>query len=236
MNDIKKFFLDLGRIAKYVYKFGTDDEISRLRVLIVWSFIAIVPSIVIAFTISSWQIHVPGVETGQGASLGLTGLLAGTSVLPILFFITNGLRGYHELFNVTIEKFFNNFEKRSVTSLCTEFGPEEGMRKLRKVDLAKYISAFLLLEFIIIGWATTNYFIFGGNSTSLGLAGYVLDDLLMGAIVLILEGVYSIADGIIESPKVYKLKSIGFFSGDETKGEVTFSHEDSDEVEDPWTE
>jgi len=44
--------------------------------------------------------------------------------------------------------------------------------------------------------------------TDLGLAGYVLDDLLLGAIILILEGVYSVADGALEAPSVYKLKPV----------------------------
>lgn len=228
MEPIRNFFEDLWNTVKFIYKFTTDKKISRLRVLILWSLTSVIPSFLIYVTINTWQVHIPGVESAQGGSNSLVSLIAGTSILPILFFITNGLRGYHELFNNILESFFNNFEKRSVTSLCTEFGPEEGMKKLRKVDLGKYVSAFVLLEFLIIGWATTSYFIFGGNLTGLGWLGYVADDLLMGAIVFILEGVYCITDGLLEAPKVYKLKPI-FAKDPENLIE-------EGPVEDPWTE
>lgn len=231
MEAIKKFFLDLGSIFSYMYQFATNKEISRLRVLIVWALTSLVPSFIIYVTINTWQVHIPGVETSTQGGNSFLGLVAGTSILPILFFITNGLRGYHELFNTIIEKFFDNFERRSFTSLCQEYGTEEAMKKLRKVDLGKYVSAFVILEFIIIGWATANYFAFGNALSGLGLFGYVADDLLLGAIVFLLEGIYCIADGIIEAPSVYKLKPI-FQSqavGKETVGE-------GEAAVDPWTD
>jgi len=230
IDTISKFFIDLTSIAKYIYKFSTDDEIQRLRVLIVWFLTSLVPSVVIAFTINTWQVHIPGVEAAQGNS-SLIGYLAGTSILPILFFITNGLRGYHEMFNNILEAFFSNFEKRSMEDLIEEHGEKEALKKVKKVDLGRYISAFLLLEFIIIGWATMNYFFFGGALTGLGLAGYVLDDLLLGAIVLILEGIYSVADGLVEASTVYRLKPM-FQS--QAVDKATFG--EGDTTTDSWTE
>lgn len=208
LNAIIGFFKDLGTIGNYIYKFSTDDEIARLRVFLVWFVVALIPSVAIAFTINTWQVHIPGVEVAQNGSGSVWGNIAGTSILPILFFITKGLRGYHEMFNNILEAFFSNLERRTMEDMIKEYGEKEALKKVKKVDLGRYISAFLLLEFIIIGWATTNYFFFGGALTGLGLAGYVLDDLLMGAIVLVLEGVYSVADGVLEAPSVYKLKPV----------------------------
>lgn len=208
LNPITNFLKDLQSIGGYIYKFSTDIEILRLRVFIVWSLIALIPSIAIAFTINTWQVHIPGVEYAQNSGGGLWGYIAGTSILPILFFLTKGLRGYHELYNNLLEDFFSNFEKRSMESMILEYGEEESLKKIKKVDLGRYISAFLILELVIIGWAVANYFFFGGALTGLGLAGYVLDDLLLGAIVLILEGIYSVADGLLEAPSVYIVKAV----------------------------
>lgn len=207
MEAIKKFFLDLGNIFKYIYQFSTNEDISRLRVFLIWGLVSLIPSFVIAFTVNTWQVHIPGVESQQNNN-GLLGYITSTSILPLLFFITNGLRGYHEVFNKLIDALFSKFEMRNMEELIIEFGQEDTMKKLKRVDLARYISAFLLLEFIIISWAIINYFFFGRALTELGLAGYILDDLLLGAIVLILEGVCSIFDGFIELPSVYKIKPL----------------------------
>ena len=208
MKGVSTFFADLVKIAKYIYKFSTDDDIARLRVFIVWFTTALIPSVVIAFSISKWQVSIPGLEVSTNTGGGIVGYITGTSILPILFFITKGLRGYHEMFNNILETFFGNFQRRSMEEMIVEYGEQEALKKVKRVDLGRYISAFLTLEFIIIGWATINYFFFGGSLSGLGLAGYVLDDLLMGAIVLILEGIYSVADGVLEAPSVYKLKPI----------------------------
>jgi hypothetical protein len=226
MESIKKFFLDIVSIFKYIYQFSTNEEISRLRVLIVWALTSLIPSFIIYVTINTWQVHIPGVELRSQGGNSFLGLVAGTSILPILFFITNGLRGYHELFNTIIEKFFDNFERRSFTSLCQEYGNEEAVKKLRKVDLGKYVSAFVILEFIIIGWAIINYFMFGNTLSGLGLFGYVSDDLLLGALVFLLEGIYCIADSIIEAPNVYKLRPL--FPSTTTSSTL--------EESDPWSD
>lgn len=229
MESIKNFFEDLWNTVKFIYNFATDKKISRLRVLAIWSLTSIIPSFLIYVTINTWQVHIPGVESAQGGGNSLVSLIAGTSILPILFFITNGLRGYHELFNKILESFFKNFQVKDLTALTNEYGADEAYRMIKKVDLGKYVSAFVLLEFLIIGWATASYFMFGGNLTGLGWLGYVADDLLMGAIVFILEGVYCITDALIEAPKVYKLKPL-FVKETDTL------IEEGPELDDPWTE
>ena len=207
INNVVDFFKDIYNILIFSYKFITDDKISRLRIFVSWLIITLIPSVFIYFTINTWQVHIPNIEA-QNTTNPLVGMIVGSSILPVLFFITKGLRGYHNLFNKTIEAFFSNFKERDFDSLEEEFGAEVSSEKLRKVAIGKHVAAFVILEFVILGWATLGYFLFGGNMTGLAWFGYVADDLLLGAIVFILEGIYSIFDGIIESKDVYRLKPI----------------------------
>lgn len=224
INELKDFFVDVFNIFKYVYDFGSSGRIARLRIFLVWLALTLIPTFFIYFTINAWQVHIPNLE-GDVSSNGLVSMLLGTSILPILFFFTKGLRGYHKLFSNIIRSLFNNFVLKSSRELEEEFG-EEGLEKLRVVNLGQHVSGFLLLEFIIIGWATFSYFAFGGNMTGLAWFGYIADDLLLGALVFILEAGYCVFDAIAEAPNVYKLKPLPFIG---TKEEIKVE-------DDPWVE
>lgn len=209
IKNIKGFIDDIFSIFSFIYDFLTNDEIARLRIFFTWLAITLIPSIFIYFTINTWQVHIPQLEATVGNSGNpFINMIIGTSILPVLFFITKGLRGYHILFNEFVESIFNKFRRLSFEELEEKYGYEEAVVKVRKVDIAKYVAGFLSLEFIILGWATISYFFFGGNMTGLAWFGYVLDDLGLGAIVFILEGVYALVDGTVESSNVYALKPI----------------------------
>lgn len=205
---VLNFFIDLFNSVKFIYQFFTNEKISRLRILFIWSLVAVLPSLFIYITINTWQVHIPGVEAGNSANGStLINLLVSTSVVPLLFFYTNGLRGYHKMYIYIVESLFSRFEVKPMKDLVEEFGLYEATEKIKTVDISKYITGLLLLEFIIMGWALFSFFIFGGNLTGLGLVGYCADDLLMGAIVFILEGIYFATDGIKTAPSIYQLKS-----------------------------
>lgn len=192
---------NLGFVADF---FGNDD-ITRLRVFIIWSLGAMIPSLFIAWTIQTWQIHVPGIEVGQNQPNTLLPMLIGSSILPVLFTFTRGLRGYHSTFNGIIQGIFSKFRKKSTEELVEDFGVELAAKKLDRVNRAFYFAAFLFLELLIVGWDLALY-PFLGQMSGLGLFGYISDNLLLGAYVLILEGIYTIFDGVIDAPDVYELK------------------------------
>ena len=205
-KSIAGFFEEVLNIFRYIYHFLNSDKIARLRILVVWSILTLIPTFFIYFTINAWQVHIPNLE-GNISTNGFVNMLIGTSILPILFFFTKGLRGYHQLFNNVLQALFNNFRLKSSTELELQYG-DEGLEKLRLVNLGQHVSGFLLLEVLILGWATFSYFAFGGNMTGLAWFGYVADDLLLGAWVFILEAVYSVADALKEAPNVYTLKPL----------------------------
>ena len=189
----------------FIADFFTNEDIERLRIFILWSVGAAAPSLFIAWTIQTWQLHVPGLEVGANQTNSLIPMLVGSSILPILFTFTKGLRGYHNTFSKIIESIFSNFRKRSREELVEQFGVEIANDKINKVNRAFYFSAFLALELLIVGWDLALY-PFLGNMSGLGLIGYISDNLLLGAYVLILEGVYTTFDGIVDAPDVYELK------------------------------
>lgn len=212
---ITNFFSDVFETIKYIYDFSTNKKISRLRVFFVWSLVALIPSFFIYFTINTWQVHIPGVEAASANNSSIISMILSTSILPVLFFLTNGLRGYHNVFNYLLEAIFSRFELVPAEELLELYGTD-ATEMIKKVNLGKHVSGFLMLELMIISWATISYFLFGGNMSGLGLFGYIGDDLLMGAIVFVLEGIYCIVDGIVEASHVYRLKPL-FAAGDDAK-------------------
>ena len=201
MNLIK----DLLNIFSYIFKFLTDPKLERLRIFILWGAIAFLPSISIYIIINTWQIHIPGVEVAITKNNPLWNMMLGTSILPILFFFTKGLRGYHIIFNNCLEFIFNKFERKSIEELEEEYG-ETGLNKLKKVNIGRYVAAFIVLELLILIWAIISYFILGSNITGLSLLGSIADELLLEVIVFGLEGIYCIFDAVVEIPSVYKLR------------------------------
>lgn len=204
-NTIRDFFSDSLTALKFVWDFSTDPKISRLRVFLVWEISALIPSFIIYNSINHWQTHIPGVNSATQSGSILLNMIIGTSIIPLLFFITNGLRGFHKAFNSVIDFLYSRLERKSVDELQVEYGTE-GIELLKRVNLGKFIAGFLLLEILIVGWATVSYFLFGGNLTGLAWLGYVGDDLFMGAVVFILESIYCIFDGIAAAPSIYRLK------------------------------
>jgi len=202
---IKSIYSGFRNNLGFVAGFFTNDDIKRLRVFILWSMGAAMPSFFIAWTIQTWQIHVPGIEVGANQPNTLLPMLIGSSILPILFTFTGGLRGYHSTFNGVIQGIFSKFRKKTSEELIEDFGPDLAARKLDRVNRAFYFAAFLALELLIVGWDLALY-PFLGQMSGLGLFGYISDNLLLGAYVLILEGVYTIFDGVLDAPDVYELK------------------------------
>jgi len=202
---IKNIYTGVKNNAGFVSDFMTNPDITRLRVFIIWSIGAAMPSLFIAWTIQTWQIHVPGIEVGSNQPNTLLPMLLGSSILPVLFTFTKGLRGYHNAFNSVIEGVFSKFRKRSRTELVELFGEELADGKINRVNRAFYFSAFLSLELLIVGWDLSLY-PFLGTMSGLGLFGYISDNLLLGAYVLILEGIYTTVDGLADAPDVYELK------------------------------
>lgn len=202
---IKSTYSGFRNNLGFIADFFANEDITRLRVFIIWSLGAMIPSLFIAWTINNWQIHVPGVEVGTNQPNTIVPMLVGSSILPILFTFTKGLRGYHSSFNKVIEGIFSKFKKKSTDELEKEFSEEVAALKINKVNRAFYFSAFLSLELLIVGWDLALYPFLGAMS-GLGLFGYISDNLLLGAYVLILEGIYTIFDGLVEAPDVYELK------------------------------
>lgn len=202
---IKSTYSGFKNNLGFIASFFANEEITRLRVFIIWSLGAALPSLFIAWTINNWQIHVPGVEVGANQPNTIVPMLVGSSILPILFTFTKGLRGYHSNFNSVIQAIFSKFRKKTSEELIEDFGPELAARKLDRVNRAFYFAAFLSLELLIVGWDLSLY-PFLGTMSGLGLFGYISDNLLLGAYVLILEGIYTIFDGLIDAPDVYELK------------------------------
>lgn len=219
MDKITKFFEDLGNAISFIWTFSTDEKISRLRVFVLWFFAAVIPSFVIYNSINHWQTHIPGLNTASQTSGVFWSMIFGTSIIPILFFITNGLRGYHKLFNELTDLIYSRFERKTLDELEMDYG-SEGIEHLKAVNLGRFIGGFFTLELIIVGWATINYFLVGGNFTGLAWLGYVGDDLFMGAVVFVLESIYCIKDGLMATNKVYKLKLATVQSDAVTKAEV----------------
>jgi len=201
---IKSTYSGVKNNLGFIANFFANDDIKRLRVFIIWSLGAMIPSVFIAWTIQTWQIHVPGIEVGQNQSNPLLPMLIGSSILPLLFTVTKGLRGYHNTFNSIIQNIFSNFRKKPTEQLVKYFGADIAAKKLDRVNRAFYFAAFLFLELLIVGWDLVLY-PFLGQMSGLGLFGYISDNLLLGAYVLILEGVYTIFDGVIDAPDVYEL-------------------------------
>ena len=219
MDKIKQFFMDIYNSVKFVYDFSTDPKISRLRVFVVWFALSLVSSIAIYVTISTWQVHVPSVASQVKTTNPLISMLFGTSVLPFLFLLTNGLRGFHRIFNNMLQGIYKKFQRKTISELQEEYG-EEGLELLRTVNIGRFVAGFVALEVIIVGWALLSYYLLGGNLTVLALIGYVFDDLLMGAIVFLLEGFYAISDALGATSKVYKLQLATAQSDAVTKAEV----------------
>lgn len=211
------FFADLGNTAKFLFDFATDKKISRLRVLLVWTLVALIPSFFIYFTINTWQVHIPGMEAANANNASIISMVFSTSILPVMFFLTNGLRGYHSVYNYILDGIFSRFELMPFDEMIEKYG-EDAPNKIKTVNIAKHVSGFVILEFIIIGWATASYFLFGGNMTGLGVVGYVGDDLLMGAIVFVLEGIYSVFDGFAEGKDIYRIK-VPFISNNDAEAD-----------------
>ena len=213
---------------KFVYTFLVSDKVNRLRVLIFWSIIALLPSLYISWTIQGVQTQVVGVGVQPGNSL--IPMLAGSSILPVLFTITGGLRGYHKAFSGTLISIFSKFERKTTNELEEEYGKEESALKIKKVDTAIYFSAFFFLEAIIVGWDLA-LFPFLGSLSTLGLFGYLADNLLLGAFVLILEGFYTLIDGIAEAGNLYRVKIPSLMPSQKNVKESV------DKIqEDPWDE
>lgn len=213
---------------KFVYTFLVSDKVKRLRVFLFWSLIALLPSLYISWTIQGVQTQVVGVGVQPGNSL--LPMLAGSSILPVLFTVTGGLRGYHKAFSTTLIKVFSKFERKDTVELETEYGVEEGDLIIKKVDTAVYFAAFFFLEIIIVGWDLALFPLLGSLST-LGLFGYLADNLLLGAVVLILEGIYTLIDGVKEAPKLYKVKlNLPFVSSKDKE------QKELNNIEDPWEE
>ena len=207
---------------KFMWAFLMNDDVKRLRVFIFWSFIALLPSLYISWTIQGVQTQVVGVNAQSGNSL--LPMLIGSAILPVLFTITGGLRGYHEAFSNTVIKLYSKFERKTTSELVEEFGQEEANLIVKKVDTAIYFAAFFFLEIIIFGW-DLSLFPFLGKLSTLGIFGYLSDNLLLGAFVLLLEGFYTQVDGLAMAPKLFKMKVSLPFTKDKEKVE---------EVKDPW--
>lgn len=205
MDKIKKFFTELYANIKFIYDFTTDPKISRLRVFLIWAALSVVSSSVIYVTIATWQVHVPTVSNQLKTVNPLIGMLFGTNILPILFLLTNGLRGYHKAFNDILQGIYSKFKRKTLAELQAEYG-DEGLDLLRTVNIGRFVAGFVMLELIIVGWALFSYWVLGGNFTGLGLIGYIFDDLLMGAVVFLLEGFYAMKDALGATGKVYKLE------------------------------
>lgn len=206
MEKIKEFFGSFCSIFKFLRTLATDEKLSRLRILIIWSLSSFILSFVIYNTIQKWQVFIPAIEligNHKPQQNSLFNMIIGTSVISILFFITDGIRGYHKMFNELIELPFKAFTRKSVSELVEEFG-NEGIEKLKKVNFFKKIAGFIVLELILILWSIFTYFFVGGIPSGLGLLGYMADDLLLGIYLFFLEGFYSIYDGLSVVSQVYK--------------------------------
>ena len=195
---------------KFLVTFFTDEDITRLRVFLTWFLVSIAPALYIVATINHWL----DADYTKDTSL-LVPMFFGSLVLPITFTITKGLRGFHRTWARFIDFVLSRFERRSYEDLAEEFGPDEAKEKIRKVNVAINFSAFLVLELLIIGWDVALYPFFR-SIFGLGLAAYISDDLLRGAIVLLLEGFYSTIDGIKEGTNIYKVNPLKIVSTDKT--------------------
>ena len=188
----------------YIYKLCTDPEISRLRVLLGWGIVSIAIDAVTYGIITTNGNYSANVESASSSNPMFI-LVFGTSLLPILFYFTNGLNGFHKAFEAISKKIFSKFYEVPEAELIEEYGEDEGKLLKERVYNMQNLSGFLFLEILILGYGFIGYFFFG-RMNQLALLGYMADDLVLGAIVFIAEAIRTITVGWKAAPIVYKLR------------------------------
>lgn len=189
-----------------LWALATEEESNRFRVLLFWGGLSVISSLVLSYMMNKWQVHVPEMPQGNQGRPLLSMLLSG-SILPVIFVFTNGLRGYHSVFNACVEAIYNRFYMKSDLQMAEQYGEKEGTKKKERVIVMKYMAGFLFLEVVIIAFGVIGYFAWGRLQ---GLSAFVFtgDDLFLGAFVFVTEGVFIMLDGLRAAPSVFSLKAI----------------------------
>jgi hypothetical protein len=131
-------------------------------------------------------------------------MLGGSSIVPVLFTLTNGLRGYHSLFSRTAGLLGTLFVPKPIEELETEFGPLLP-EKVMRMEASATVLGFLTLEGIIIGWDVLIYILFNRMS-GLSLFGFMSDNLMIGAFIFILEASNVVREGALSFFQLHDLK------------------------------
>lgn len=191
----------------------TSPSLSRFRTLLLWTVISYTPALLIYKGILQWTIYIPGADISANNSMSFVALILGSSFLPILFFLTNGLKGYHDCCDQILNNSFGLFKKREVE--VTERAVLD--QAVVAVEEAKMVVSFLLLELMIISWDSMLYFFFNQNLSSISFFGFISDSLLLAMLVFVIESVAIVVRGIKASFYAYELKNL-------------FNQEEPDEV------
>lgn len=190
---------------QFIKTFFTNSKLSRLRVFIMWSFLCSTPTIYIVGVTLQTQVYVPGMP-GTDLIQYFISMASGIFVVPLLFTLTNGLRGYHTLFSKLLGNLGYFFVPKSQEELAEELGPLLP-EKVMQMEQTATILGFLTLEFIIIGWDIIVYVLFNNGMTGLSLLGFMSDNLLIGALIFILEACNVVVLGVKSFLQLHTLKA-----------------------------
>ncbi len=190
---------------QFIQTFFTSPKLSRLRVFIMWSLLCSTPTIYIVGVTLQTQVYVPGMP-GTDLIQYFISMASGIFVVPLLFTITNGLRGYHILFSKLLGNLGYFFVPKSQEELAEELGPLLP-EKVMQMEQTATILGFLTLEFIIIGWDLVIYFLFNGSMSGLSLLGFMSDNLLIAAFIFLLEATNVVVVGSKSFLQLHTLKA-----------------------------
>lgn len=197
---------------QFIQTFFTNPKLSRLRVFIMWSLLCSAPTLYIILVTLQTQTYIPGM--GTDVTQYFISMASGIIVVPTLFTLTNGLRGYHILFSKILGNLGYFFVPKSQEELAEELGPLLP-EKVMQMEQTATILGFLTLEFIIIGWDVVVYIL--NNMSGLSLLGFMSDNLLIAAFIFILEATNVVVVGTKSFLQLHTLKATTILKHKEAK-------------------
>lgn len=189
----------MKKTLRSLWQLGTDQESSRFRVFMIWTTLSIGSSITFRYLVNTWQLNVANLNSSN-AGYPLLSMVIGSSILPVIFTLTNGINGYHKWFNYLLSKILPAGDELEI--LTTKYGKDLGIEKEEKLLIMKNLLGFLLLELLIIAWGAFGYFVFSPLQGLSGLA-YIADDLFLGALVFIIGLLHATVEGLAILSDVY---------------------------------
>lgn len=180
-----------------------NPKLLKLRIFTSWVVICSIPTTYVVLITLKSQTFIPGTYNDWSLTNYLFQMWSGIFVVPLLFTLTNGLRGYHILFSKILGNLGYFFVPKSQEELAEELGPLLP-EKVMQMEQSATILGFLTLEFIIIGWDVVVYIL--NNMSGLSLLGFLSDNLLIGAFIFILEACNVVVVGSKSFLQLHTLK------------------------------